>query len=184
MKGISSLTRTRSLSTIGIALLALGAGSAAAAVHDPTPTTPDLAAPVLSHHQISINAPVSKVWKIFTNVDNWPTWQSNITAAQLNGKVFGPGNSFTWTSEGFTVTSHIHIVKKQSMILWSGVAQGITGIHLWIFQPTATGTRVVTTESFAGQPVDDNLDLMQGILDTTLPFWLNALKADAETPAP
>ena len=48
------------------------------------------------------------------------------------------------------------------------------------FQPTATGTRVVTTESFAGKPVDDNVDLMQATLDTTLPAWLSALKAAAE----
>jgi uncharacterized membrane protein len=178
----NTFSRTRTALVLGAALFALDAGSAAAAERGSTPTAPDLTAPVLSHHQIYINAPVGDVWKTFTNVDNWPTWQTNITAAQLNGKVFGPGNSFTWTSEGFTVTSHIHVVKKQSMILWSGVAQGITGIHLWSFHPTATGTRVVTTESFAGKPVDDNLELMQGILDTTLPFWLAALKAEAETP--
>jgi hypothetical protein len=50
-------------------------------------------------------------------------------------------------------------------------------------QPTQNEPATAATESFAGKPVDDNLDLMQGILDTTLPAWLNALEAAAETRA-
>jgi hypothetical protein len=41
----------------------------------------------------------------------WPTWQSDISAAQLDG-AFAPVESFTWTSFGFTVTSTVCAVPE------------------------------------------------------------------------
>jgi hypothetical protein len=43
----------------------------------------DRDAPVLAHHEIGISAPVSLVWTLHQDVNAWPTWQSDITAAQL-----------------------------------------------------------------------------------------------------
>ena len=68
-----------------------------------TPASVDRNAPVLAHHEIDISAPVSRVWGLHLDVSAWPAWQSDITAAQLDG-AFAPGGSFTWTSFGFTVT--------------------------------------------------------------------------------
>src|SRR5262249_35187908 len=73
----------------------------------PTPTGIDRTAPVIVHHEIDINAPLGLVWRLHTDVNNWPAWQTEITAAQLDG-AFQPGNSFKWTSYGFTVLSTIY----------------------------------------------------------------------------
>ena len=61
------------------------------------PTGIDSDAPVRAHHEIDINAPLDTVWRLQTDVNGWPAWQTDITAARLDGP-FEPGASFTWTS--------------------------------------------------------------------------------------
>jgi hypothetical protein len=93
---------------------------------------------------------------------------------------FEAGNSFTWTSYGFTITSTIYEVDDHSRTLWGGEAQGITGTHEWRFEPTVEGVHVTTTESFAGGPVDADTAGMQTLLDNSLVTWLGRLKTEAE----
>ena len=84
--------------------------------------------------------------------NNWPAWQTDITAARLDGP-FEPGNSFTWTSYGFTVTSTIYAVADRARTLWGGAAHGIMDTHEWVYTQTLTVAHVGTHESFSGQPV-------------------------------
>ena len=71
------------------------------------PTDVDRAAPVLAVHEIDIEAPLDTVWRLHTHVSAWPTWQTDITAAQLDGAL-ELGVSFDWTSYGFSVTSTVY----------------------------------------------------------------------------
>jgi hypothetical protein len=145
-----------------------------------TPTDIDRAAPVVARHEIDIKAPLDTVWRLHTEISNWPAWQTDITAARLDGP-FEPGNSFTWTSHGsFTVTSTIYAVAERARTLWGGAADGIMGIHEWVFTQTPTGVHVATHESFSGQPVQADTASMQSILDKSLIDWLGHLKATAE----
>jgi hypothetical protein len=66
-----------------------------------TPTGIDRDAPVIAHHEIDINAPLDTVWNLRTDVDAWPAWNLEVTAAKLDG-AFAPGNSFTWTSYDYS----------------------------------------------------------------------------------
>ena len=143
------------------------------------PAGVDRGAPVVAHHEIDVSAPVSTVWALHQDVNGWPAWQADITAAQLNG-AFAPGESFTWTSFGFTVTSTVYAAQDQSRVLWGGTGAGITGMHEWVFTATPTGTHVETTESFAGAPVEADVPRMQRILDGSLTSWLSHLKNAAE----
>ena len=65
-----------------------------------------------------------------------------------------PGVSFSWSSFDFPVTSTVYEVTGHERILWGGTANGITGIHEWIFEATPEGVRVVTNELFSGAPVE------------------------------
>jgi hypothetical protein len=145
------------------------------------PTDIDRLAPVIAHHEIDIAASLETIWELHTNVDAWPSWHPEVTAAHLDG-AFAPGNSFTWTSYNFTVTSSIYDVADRSRSLWGGPAQGIMGTHEWRFETTAAGVHVTTTESFAGDPVAGDPSAMQGLLDGSLTTWLSRLKARAEAP--
>ena len=144
------------------------------------PSDIDGGAPVVARHGIDISAPLETVWHLHTDVDHWPEWQTDITAARADG-AFVPGSAFTWTSYGFTVTSTIYEVNPRSRVLWGGTADGITGIHEWIFRATPTGVRVETNESFAGEPVNADASGMQAMLDASLASWLGHLKVAAES---
>jgi len=143
------------------------------------PTGIDAGAPVRAHHEIDITAPLSTVWQLHTDVNAWPAWQTEITAAHLDGP-FQPGASFEWTSYGFTVVSTIYAVADRSRVLWGGTSGGITGVHEWVFNGTPTGVHVTTEESFAGGPVETDIAGMQSALDSSLSSWLGHLKAAAE----
>jgi len=143
------------------------------------PTTVDQSAPVLVHHEIDIHAPLDTVWQLHVNVNAWPSWQTDITDAHLDG-AFELGASFTWTSFGFTVTSTIYHMTERTRVLWGVTAGGITGVHEWLFSRTPDGVRVVTNESFAGGAVEADRAGMQSALDHSLTSWLVHLKAAAE----
>jgi hypothetical protein len=49
------------------------------------PTSIDGNAPVIAHHEIDISAPLSRAWGLHLDVNAWPTWQSDISAAELHG---------------------------------------------------------------------------------------------------
>jgi hypothetical protein len=143
------------------------------------PTGIDGDAPVLSRHEIDIRAPLDTVWQLHIDVNAWPTWQPDITAAHLDGN-FEPGASFAWTSSGFSVTSTIYDVTERSRTLWGGTAEGISGIHEWTFREMTQGVIVSTNESFAGEPVERDPSPMQSILDKSLVSWLLHFKVAAE----
>jgi uncharacterized protein YndB with AHSA1/START domain len=145
-----------------------------------TPTDIDRKAPVVALHEIDIAAPLERVWDLHTNVEQWPTWNAEITAARLDGS-FVPGSPFTWTSYDFTVTSTIYEVEHHARTLWGGAAQGITGTHEWLFERTGDGVRVTTNESFAGDPAEADRAGLQTLLDNSLTGWLERMKARAES---
>jgi uncharacterized protein YndB with AHSA1/START domain len=144
-----------------------------------TPSDVDREAPVLAHHETIIQAPLAAVWDLHTDVNAWTTWQTDITAAHIDGRM-QPGTSFDWSSYGFPVTSTVYEIVERHRVLWGGTAGGITGIHEWLFEDTPNGTRVTTTESFAGDPVAADREGMQGMLDASLVAWLAHMKAAAE----
>jgi hypothetical protein len=154
-----------------------------------TPAGIDGDAPVLARHEIAIQAAVETIWQVHIAVNEWPTWQPDITEARLDGD-FVPGASFGWTSSGLSVTSTIYDVSAPSgevspraRTLWGGTAQGITGIHEWTFRDMTQGVLVATNESFAGASVEGDPSTMQDMLDTSLVSWLLRLKVAAESRA-
>ena len=146
------------------------------------PTDVDRAAPVIAFHEIDIDAPLDTVWQLHADVNAWPTWQTDITAAHIDGPL-EPGVSFDWTSYGFSVTSTVYDVADRARILWGGTSGGITGVHEWIFRATPDGVHVTTNESFAGGPVEADAEGMQSVLDASLDAWLGHLKTAAEARA-
>ena len=67
------------------------------------------------------------VWQLHVDVNAWPSWQSEITAAQSEGPL-APGVSFDWTSYGFSVTSTVYDLVERARVLWGGTSDGITGV--------------------------------------------------------
>lgn len=177
------------------ALLIAASGTATALTHENTATpttsarhTPDVEidknAPVITRDGILIHAPLHTVWKVQTDVENWPSWQPDVDVVTKDtpGRL-RPGSVFRWSTEGLDITSTVRQADHGRRLAWGGPAQGITAVHVWTFTPTRDGVLVHTEESWTGAPVDANRDALQAALDDSLRNWLGNLKREAEARA-
>jgi uncharacterized protein YndB with AHSA1/START domain len=102
-----------------------------------------MAAPLLQA-EIEINAPVSKVWGIISDLSRMPEWSPQCTATKLMGPLqpgtravnFNRRNYLFWTT-----LSTITEVIPEKKLAW----RVTTNNTVWSYElePTATGTRVV-----------------------------------------
>lgn len=141
--------------------------------------TIDQSAPVITRDQQLIEASLDTVWRVFTNIANWTQWNKDINQASLDGPLT-VGSAIHWTTAGMDIVSTIGELVPQQRIVWSGETQSIMGIHHWQFTSVEEGTLVQTKESWTGDPVDKQVDLMQQGLDQSLRKWLESLKRMTE----
>lgn len=140
----------------------------------------DRTAPVVTREEIRIAAPLSTVWKLFTNISRWPEWHKEIERASLDGPL-SVGATFHWRTAGLDIASTIGELAPQQRIAWSGPAHGIVGVHVWRFTAVADGVLVQTEESWDGEPVRLQVTVMQQALDQSIRSWLESLKRAAES---
>jgi len=136
-------------------------------------------APVITRQSITINAPAERVWKIMEHVNDWKSWNKDISAARLSGD-FERGHFFIWKAGGFGIRSVLHIAEPFSRIGWSGRALGAYAIHNWFLSETDGITTVRVEESMEGWLVKLMKKTFQSKLDAGALRWLQALKVRAE----
>lgn len=90
---------------------------------------------------------------------------------------------FRWQTAGLDITSTVQEIDAPHRIVWGGPAQGIVAIHVWTLHPQADGVLVRTEESWEGEPVSAQAEMLQGALDASLHNWLENLKRTAEDAA-
>ncbi|MFI7326238.1 SRPBCC family protein [Streptomyces rubiginosohelvolus] len=183
------------------ALLATAAAPAGAATARPVPSLTcqgkgaDAKALVRARTETVIDAPLSTVWKLQTDVERWPSWQTQVTSMdRLTHGPFRPGSAFRWTTPippnpatpatSLDITSTVRQVERGSCIRWTGPAVGeglhIDGVHVWSFQKVRGGVLVRTEETHTGEQVEANVPYATEILKQGLEAWLGELKAAAE----
>ncbi|MEV7640468.1 SRPBCC family protein [Streptomyces rubiginosohelvolus] len=183
------------------ALLATAAAPAGAATARPAPSLTcqgkgvDAKALVRARTETVIDAPLSTVWKLQTDVEHWPGWQTHVTSMdRLDHGPFRPGSAFRWTTPvppnpatpatSLDITSTVRQVERGSCIRWTGPAVGeglhIDGVHVWSFQKVRGGVLVRTEETHTGEQVEANVPYATEILKQGLEAWLGELKAAAE----
>ncbi|MER8267581.1 SRPBCC family protein [Streptomyces griseus] len=196
--------RTAALFTVPlIAAAVLGATTAAPAGATPRPAKSltcqgagvDPHALVRARTETVIDAPLSTVWKLQTEVERWPDWQSHVTGMdRLDHGPFRPGSAFRWTTPvppnpatpatSLDITSTVEQLKRGSCIRWTGPAVGeglhIDGVHVWTFTRVGGGVLVRTEETHTGEQVDANVPYATAILKQGLEAWLGELKTAAE----
>ena len=143
------------------------------------PVDVDRSAPVVLTDEIIIDAPVVEVWALHTDVSSWLSWRSDIDRAELKSP-FAVGSQFEWATGGLDIASTIWQVLPNSRTVWGGPAAGIAGVHVWEFAAEGERTRVVTTESWAGPPVEQDVERARQMLGGHLATWLVDLKRAAE----
>lgn len=128
---------------------------------------------------IIINAPMSRVWQLITQIDKWSEWNPFVQFSTLHGNV-SKGSIFIWKSGGFTITSTLQEVQHFKRLTWSGIAFGTKAFHIWDFEESDQGVVVYTEETFDGWLPRLMTGMMQKKLEETLPKWLGSLKSAAE----
>jgi uncharacterized protein YndB with AHSA1/START domain len=136
-------------------------------------------APVITRDEILIDAPLSHVWGLHTDISSWSEWLPDIDSSTIEGPL-EVGTVFHWETSGLNIESTIEEIEPLRRIVWSGPAQGILAIHVWMMTPSENGVIVHTEESWDGEPVRAQPEEMQQALDSSLRGWLQSLKHKAE----
>ncbi|MDQ0582345.1 SRPBCC family protein [Streptomyces rishiriensis] len=156
----------------------------------------DASARIRYHSDVVIEAPLSTVWKLQTDVERWPSWQPPVlTAARLDTGRLGTGSAFRWTTPvpatpttpatALEITSTVRQLRHRTCVLWSGPAIGRglridEGVHLWTFTEVEGGVRVHTEETWTGDQVEADVPTATAALGAGLEAWLHDLKTAAE----
>jgi uncharacterized protein YndB with AHSA1/START domain len=131
-------------------------------------------APVKAEASIDIDAPLEKVWAVFSDVERWPQWNSDAPNAHLEGPL-APGTRLTYGSHKLELAC----VEPPTAMTFYGTLAGYKGVTVWKLVETAPGkTRVTAAESNDGFLISVFYSAAQ--LEEHLHLWLNALKKSAE----
>jgi hypothetical protein len=84
-----------------------------------------------------------------TNINQWASWQQDISAPYLQGKP-SAGSIFTWKTGGAKITSMLHTVEPYCKFCWTGKTLGMFAIHNWTLRANGNQTEVVADESMQG----------------------------------
>ncbi|MER7465335.1 SRPBCC family protein [Streptomyces sp. NPDC097981] len=141
--------------------------------------TIDETAPAIVRLSTVIDAPLATVWGLHTDIDAWPTWNTDIDQARLDGPL-ALGSSFSWRTHGMEITSTVHELIPGQRIVWGGPSAGITGIHVWTFEQNGDHVTVRTEESWSGAPVEAAAEELGKALHDSLENWLAHLKSRCE----
>ena len=149
-------------------------GSAAAAS-----ATIDERAPVVGASESVIAAAPEIVWDVLAKIEDWPTWNSDVKWASIDGDV-AEGTEFRWKSGPGTVTSTLQRVERPRLLAWTGRTLGIDAVHVWRFEPKDGATLVRTEESFDGVVARLLRRPLRKTLAGALESGVRHLKAEAE----
>lgn len=136
--------------------------------------------PVIASAQAYVDAPLSLVWAVHTDLRAWPNWNADVSSIDFSGPL-SPGTQFKWKASGVPITSTLQAVDLERQISWTGRAPlGIHAVHTWTFESEGEGTRIRTEESFDGVLVRILAGPMRRMLAASLDKGLETLKLEAE----
>ena len=136
-------------------------------------------APVICSKSITINADCEKVWSILTNINNWASWQTEISKPKLNGELL-PNTTFDWKTGGAKIHSTIHTVEPFSYFGWTGKTLGMFAIHNWSLTEINGQTEVSVDESMEGFLANLFKKSFNKNLEKGMHNWLELLKIECE----
>lgn len=136
-------------------------------------------APVKCSKTITIQAAVEKVWSIMTNINNWATWQTDISKPKLNGPL-KPETTFDWKTGGANIHSTLHTVEPFKRFGWTGKTFGMYAIHNWTISESNGITTVAVDESMEGFLAGLFKKSFNKNLEKGMQTWLDLLKRECE----
>ncbi|MBN6038167.1 SRPBCC family protein [Amycolatopsis sp. 195334CR] len=156
----------------------------------------DPAAKIRYRTERLIDAPMSTIYRLQTDVERWSSWQKPVTSAErLDHGPFRSGSRFRWTTPApatpttpettLVITSTVHQVQRNQCLRWSGpaIGEGLSiddGVHVWNFRRVPGGVLVQTEETWTGAQVEADVPTATKFLGMGLETWLDELETTAE----
>ena len=137
-------------------------------------------APVVEVAAGYIKAPVETVWRILSDLENWPSWNKSVSKIQVNDPVT-PDTSFAWVAGDSRIMSRLEEVIPLKRIAWTGKMFGIRAVHVWELGAKERETHVHTEESFEGLVASLFRGSLKKLLAKTLNQGIASLKLEAES---
>ncbi|MFI6603559.1 SRPBCC family protein [Nonomuraea sp. NPDC050536] len=138
----------------------------------------DERAPLIAVHEIRIEAPVERVWKLLSDPAGWGLLDPAIRDIRLDSTV-AVDAGFTWKNGMARIKSRFAVIQPRREITWTGVSAGAHAVHRHLLEETADGATQVRTEESMGGPLLV-LFFNNAKLQATLEKWLAGLKRAAE----
>jgi hypothetical protein len=142
----------------------------------------DTHAPVVATGDIEVAADPETVWEVMADIQRWPSWNADITAATVHGPL-QPGTRFSWKSGPGTIRSTLQVVERPAELAWTGRTMGIPAVHVYRLHASdqRPGHTVVRTEeSWGGLLPRLFRRWSTRTLQTAIDTGLARLKAEAE----
>lgn len=136
-------------------------------------------APVKCSKTITINSSSEKVWKAITNINDWATWQTDISNPKLAGEL-KPNSTFVWKTGGAKIKSTLHTVETNKQFGWTGKTFGMFAIHNWTLSENNGLTTVLVSESMEGFLAGLFKKSFNKNLEKGMQHWLELLKQTCE----
>ncbi|MCU0597837.1 MAG: SRPBCC family protein [Desulfobacterales bacterium] len=104
---------------------------------------------------IKINAPLSTVWDVFTDIRNWKEWNPVCRECRLEeGDAMACGACFSFELNPMILSIRIKAVIDQfepgKQVVWSGSRLGIDATHTFTFIENDGHVLLKSEESFSG----------------------------------
>jgi hypothetical protein len=103
---------------------------------------------------ILINAPLEKVWDIFTDLTCWKNWCSVIEDVSSERARLEEGNSFKCCIRPFDIPMDLEPLVEEIIpmdrLVWSGKKHGVSARHEFTFQINVDGVLLTSREAFSG----------------------------------
>lgn len=107
---------------------------------------------------VHIDAPLDKVWTLFTDLACWRDWNGVMQDVSSDSPSIEKGRAFTFCLRPFIFPVNIELfveeVTPNKRVVWIASKFGIFARHEFFFEESGRGALVRSRESFVGMAVD------------------------------
>lgn len=105
--------------------------------------------------QITIQAPLSRVWQIFTNIAAWGEWNTVCSdCCFITGQEITPGACLAFSLRPYYLPIEIRpkVIKCEPPreVVWEGQRLGVHAVHRFEFRENNGQVTIISTEEFGG----------------------------------
>ena len=110
---------------------------------------------MIIEESVEINAPLPVVWRIFSQMEDWGSWNTVCeNCCIISGDSMAENTCFTFNMRPYylpiKVTPIITKCDPGKEVIWEGSRFGVHAVHRFIFEEKENAVRLTSSEAFRG----------------------------------